>query len=134
MHATVQAGFEKINSDVAQRLFLTPGLPYPVVLWLLKHAWLAMTDSGGIQEEAAATRTPVLVLRETTERPEVVSSGTGILVGTDPDVSFTTSSASRARWHSTRPCARPRTRLGDGHAARYIADTLVKGLASEDVA
>jgi UDP-N-acetylglucosamine 2-epimerase (non-hydrolysing) len=134
VHATVQAGFEKLGSDVAQRLFLTPGLPYPVVLWLLKQAWLAMTDSGGIQEEAAATRTPVLVLRETTERPEVVSSGTGILVGTDPDtivrhVERLTRDAGRHQDMRTAP-----NPFGDGHSARYIAETLVKGLASGDVA
>jgi UDP-N-acetylglucosamine 2-epimerase len=134
VHATVQAGFEKLGSDVAQRLFLTPGLPYPVVLWLLKQAWLAMTDSGGIQEEAAATRTPVLVLRETTERPEVVSSGTGILVGTDPDtivrhVERLTRDAGQHQDMRTAP-----NPFGDGRSARYIAETLVKGVASGDVA
>jgi UDP-N-acetylglucosamine 2-epimerase len=105
-----------------------------VVLWLLKHAWLAMTDSGGIQEEAAATRTPVLVLRETTERPEVVSSGTGILVGTDPDVivhHVEQLTRDAAQYQTMRTAPNP---FGDGHASRYIADALVKGLPSEDVA
>ena len=53
----------------------------PELLYILKIAWLVLTDSGGIQEESVALSTPVLILRETTERPEIIEVGAGILVG-----------------------------------------------------
>ena len=53
-------------------------------VWLRNHAWLILTDSGGIQEEAPSLGKPVLVMRETTERPEAITAGTVRLVGTDP--------------------------------------------------
>jgi UDP-N-acetylglucosamine 2-epimerase (non-hydrolysing) len=52
---------------------------------LLEKCYFVMTDSGGIQEEAPALNKPVVILRNETERPEIVSSGAGILVGTDRD-------------------------------------------------
>ncbi|AZP35298.1 non-hydrolyzing UDP-N-acetylglucosamine 2-epimerase [Cronobacter sakazakii] len=56
---------------------------YLPFVWLMNHAWLILTDSGGIQEEAPSLGKPVLVMRETTERPEAVEAGTVRLVGTD---------------------------------------------------
>ncbi len=132
VHTTVQAGFEKLGPSVSERLYLTPGLSYPVVLWLLKHAWLVMTDSGGIQEEAAATGTPVLVLRDTTERPELLTAGSGMLVGTDPEGivhHVDRLSAESGRYDAMRSAPNP---FGDGHAARYISDALVKSLAPDE--
>lgn len=60
-------------------------LAYPSFVWLMNKCYLIITDSGGIQEEAPSLGKPVLVMRETTERPEAVDSGTVILVGTDSD-------------------------------------------------
>ena len=56
---------------------------YLPFVWLMNHAWLILTDSGGIQEEAPSLGKPVLVMRDTTERPEAVKAGTVRLVGTD---------------------------------------------------
>ncbi|MCW1833198.1 UDP-N-acetylglucosamine 2-epimerase (non-hydrolyzing) [Pantoea ananatis] len=56
---------------------------YLPFVWLMNRAWLILTDSGGIQEEAPSLGKPVLVMRETTERPEAVEAGTVKLVGTD---------------------------------------------------
>ena len=56
---------------------------YLPFVWLMNHAWLILTDSGGIQEEAPSLGKPVLVMRETTERPEAIDAGTVRLVGTD---------------------------------------------------
>lgn len=56
---------------------------YLPFVWLMNHAWLILTDSGGIQEEAPSLGKPVLVMRDTTERPEAVTAGTVRLVGTD---------------------------------------------------
>ena len=60
---------------------LTSPLSYPQLVHLMKRSYLILTDSGGIQEEAPTLGTPVLVLRETTERPEAVDAGAVRLVG-----------------------------------------------------
>ncbi len=74
-----------LEGELAERLFLTKPLSYPVLLWTLKHSWVVLTDSGGIQEEAVSLNTPVLILRKTTERPEVIEVGAGALVGTNSE-------------------------------------------------
>jgi UDP-N-acetylglucosamine 2-epimerase (non-hydrolysing) len=60
-------------------------LAYPAFVWLMNQSYIILTDSGGIQEEAPGLGKPVLVMRETTERPEAVSVGTVKLVGTNRD-------------------------------------------------
>jgi len=60
-------------------------LAYPAFVWLMNKATLVITDSGGVQEEAPSLGKPVLVMRDTTERPEAVAAGTVILVGTDKE-------------------------------------------------
>lgn len=60
-------------------------LPYDQLIQYLSNAYLIWSDSGGIQEEVPTLKKPILILRNTTERPEVVDSGFGILVGTDPE-------------------------------------------------
>lgn len=70
------------GSEVApSNLFLIEPLEYPNFVWLMKRSTLLLTDSGGIQEEAPSLGVPVLVTRDTTERPEGVAAGTVILVG-----------------------------------------------------
>ncbi len=65
-------------------LFFTEPMEYLPFIFLIKYSYLVMTDSGGIQEEAPGLGKPVLVFRETTERPEALAAGTVLLVGTDP--------------------------------------------------
>lgn len=65
------------------RIHLIEPLEYLSFVYLMSRAWLIVTDSGGIQEEAPSLGKPVLVMRETTERPEAVAVGTAKLVGTD---------------------------------------------------
>ena len=60
-------------------------LSYPAFVWLMEKSYLIITDSGGVQEEAPSLGKPVLVMRDTTERPEAVEAGTVLLVGTDKD-------------------------------------------------
>lgn len=60
-------------------------LAYPAFVWLMEKSYLILTDSGGVQEEAPSLGKPVLVMRETTERPEAVEAGTVLLVGTDKE-------------------------------------------------
>lgn len=71
--------------DNIDNIHLTSPLGYPAFVWLMDQSFLIITDSGGIQEEAPSLGKPVLVMRDTTERPEAVDAGTVVLVGTDED-------------------------------------------------
>ncbi|TMM29162.1 UDP-N-acetylglucosamine 2-epimerase (non-hydrolyzing) [Polaribacter aestuariivivens] len=66
-----------------KNIHLIKPLSYPTFVWLMNKSYLIITDSGGVQEEAPSLGKPVLVMRDTTERPEAVDAGTVILVGTD---------------------------------------------------
>lgn len=106
------------------RLLLCPPLDYPALLWCLRRSTLALTDSGGIQEEGAALGTPVLVLRNTTERPELIAAGAGALVGTDrAQVVQAVNQLLRddAALAAMRAAVNP---FGDGHTAERVADVL----------
>lgn len=81
---TVRKVFTRMRVDES-RLVLAPPLDYPALVWLLHKSWIVMTDSGGIQEEAAAFGAPVLILRDSTERPELIEAGGGVLVGAVKD-------------------------------------------------
>ena len=67
-------------------VFLVDPLSYPDFLWLMNLSTIIITDSGGVQEEAPSLGKPVLVMRDTTERPEAVEAGTVVLVGTDREL------------------------------------------------
>lgn len=93
----------------------------------MKHAYLILTDSGGIQEEAPSLGKPVLVMRDTTERPEGIAAGTLKLVGTDEEViydSFTTLLNDEEAYSSMAHASNP---YGDGKAAIRIADIVEFG-------
>lgn len=68
-----------------KNVHLIKPLSYPAFIWLMKKSHLILTDSGGIQEEAPSLQKPVLVMRDTTERPESIDAGTVLLVGTDEE-------------------------------------------------
>ena len=72
----------RILSGIENVKLIAP-LAYPAFVWLMNQSYLIITDSGGVQEEAPSLGKPVLVMRDTTERPEAVSAGTVILVGTN---------------------------------------------------
>jgi UDP-N-acetylglucosamine 2-epimerase len=75
----------RVHEELASvdRILLVPPVDYPELLWLLERCALVLTDSGGLQEEAPAFHRPVLVLRDSTERPEGIEGGVARLVGTD---------------------------------------------------
>jgi UDP-N-acetylglucosamine 2-epimerase (non-hydrolysing) len=115
---------------VLPNVTLAEPLDYLAMQQALADAWLVVTDSGGLQEEAPTFGVPLLVLREETERPEAVEAGAAALVGTD-----------RARivaeierlWHDTAAYARMQQAgnpFGDGQASQRIADVLQRGLAA----
>ncbi|MGY8908681.1 MAG: non-hydrolyzing UDP-N-acetylglucosamine 2-epimerase [Flavobacteriales bacterium] len=72
----------KLLKDI-KNIYLVKPLSYPTFVWLMNQSYLIITDSGGVQEEAPSLGKPVLVMRDTTERPEAVDAGTVILVGTN---------------------------------------------------
>lgn len=103
---------------------LLPPLSYEVMVALMRQSWLIITDSGGLQEEGPALGRPVLVLREITERDEVIASGNADLVGTDPDRIVAAVSALLIDEGRYARMAVPAFPYGDGHAARRITDVL----------
>ncbi|MFH0476657.1 non-hydrolyzing UDP-N-acetylglucosamine 2-epimerase [Kluyvera ascorbata] len=82
LNPNVSEPVNRILGHVDNVMLIEPQEYLPFV-WLMNHAWLILTDSGGIQEEAPSLGKPVLVMRETTERPEAIDAGTVRLVGTD---------------------------------------------------
>lgn len=82
LNPNVSEPVNRILGHVKNIILIEPQ-DYLPFLWLMTHAWLILTDSGGIQEEAPSLGKPVLVMRETTERPEAIEAGTVRLVGTD---------------------------------------------------
>ena len=70
-------------AGIIPNIHLTDPLLYSDLIYLIKHAHLVLTDSGGIREEAPAFDKPVIVLHNTTERPEGVAAGCSVVAGTD---------------------------------------------------
>jgi UDP-N-acetylglucosamine 2-epimerase (non-hydrolysing) len=100
--------------------------PYPEFVWLMDRSTLILTDSGGVQEEAPSLGKPVLVMRETTERPEAMQSGAVGLVGTDVrkivdqvSLLLTDPAEYAARQIGVNP-------YGDGHSAPRIVDLILR--------
>jgi UDP-N-acetylglucosamine 2-epimerase (non-hydrolysing) len=106
-------------------------LDYPHFAHLLNLAEIMLTDSGGVQEEAPALGKPVLVMRETTERPEGVAAGTARLVGTDADRIVSEISTLLDDKAAYEAMARAHNPFGDGHAARRIVEILGREIRSQ---
>ncbi|MEV4277671.1 non-hydrolyzing UDP-N-acetylglucosamine 2-epimerase [Actinoplanes xinjiangensis] len=115
-----------------ERVTVTDPLPYPDLARLLSEAYLVLTDSGGIQEEAPSFGVPALVLRDVTERVESLHAGCAKLVGSDPALIVSEASLlldSRMRRDSMTAGGNP---YGDGRAAQRTAQATAAllGLAS----
>ncbi|MEA1978670.1 MAG: UDP-N-acetylglucosamine 2-epimerase (non-hydrolyzing) [Chloroflexota bacterium] len=106
-------------------LTLTEPLDYLPMTHLMKKAYLVLTDSGGLQEEAPALGTPVLVLRQVTERPEAVQAGTARLVGSDTEKIVSETSKLLDDSEAHRAMAQAVNPFGDGHAAERIVKALL---------
>ena len=89
-------------------------------------SYIILTDSGGIQEEAPSLGKPVLVLRDTTERPEGIAAGTLKLVGTDEEVIYNETKkllTDKVEYEKMSKASNP---YGDGHASKYIVDAIIE--------
>ena len=124
---TVEAVFRALTPDVRSRITLLAPQPYPEMLTILQESHILLTDSGGIQEEAICLGLPILVAREETERPEVIETGWGRLVGTNSELIFT-ELTTQSRWQREvqEGLANP---LGDGYTSQAIMKTLAAALA-----
>lgn len=113
------------------RVALIDPLDYPHFARLLGMADIVLTDSGGVQEEAPALGKPVLVMRETTERPEGLAAGTARLVGTDPARIVSEIFSLLDDKAAYEAMARAHNPFGDGHAARRIVEIMAHEIGQQ---
>lgn len=120
-----------IREENRLRLIFLPALGYADTLWALQHCSALATDSGGLQEEASAFFKPVLILRNSTERPEALEAGYAHLTGCGQGrLHAAISSVQAGLWPlKPAPDSPKRWPFGDGHAARRIAEHLIKTLS-----
>ncbi|WP_312391818.1 non-hydrolyzing UDP-N-acetylglucosamine 2-epimerase [Stenotrophomonas geniculata] len=127
LNPNVQGPVNRILADAPGVVLIEPQDYLPFV-YLMTQATLIITDSGGVQEEAPSLGKPVLVMRETTERPEAVDAGTVLLVGTDADRIVAEASRLLDDEVAYQSMARAHNPYGDGLAATRIA-ALIQGQA-----
>ena len=108
-----------------ERVHLIDPLDYEPFANLMSRAYLILTDSGGVQEEAPALGKPVLVLRDSTERPEAAEAGTVRLVGTDKDVVFQAARELLTDERKYREMSGAVNPYGDGESARRIIEAIL---------
>jgi UDP-N-acetylglucosamine 2-epimerase (non-hydrolysing) len=108
---------------------LTEPISYGEIVGAMQRAWLVVTDSGGLQEEAPALGKPVLLLRDVTERPEAVAAGAVRVVGTTRSRVFQALIDLYCDSHAYDCMAQPIFPYGDGHAAKRIITALQKRFA-----
>ncbi len=111
----------KAALDSHPRAFLVEPLDYAQLVGAMQRSTLLLTDSGGLQEEAPALGKPVLVLRETTERPEAIAAGTAKLVGTHPPTVVEAAAELLSDERAYGAMAKAVNPFGDGRAAERIA-------------
>ena len=126
---TVREPLQELLGD-HPRVVLTEPLDYDRLVAAMKGCTLLLTDSGGLQEEAPALGKPVLVLRETTERPEAVDAGTARLVGTDPTTIHREASLLLENSEAYNAMAKAVNPFGDGQASGRILEAALELLAS----
>lgn len=119
----VREPVQRILSGIDNVILINPQQYLPFV-YLMNHAYLILTDSGGIQEEAPSLGKPVLVMRETTERPEAVAAGTVKLVGTDVKTILTEVSRLLTDESAYREMSRAYNPYGDGKSCQRILTAL----------
>ncbi len=124
LNPKVQEPVNNILLNLDNVLLIDP-LPYEDFIWLMNRAKIIITDSGGVQEEAPSLGKPVLVMRNTTERPEAVEAGTVILVGTDTEmIVFETLDLLRNQERFKR-MSQLHNPYGDGKASEKIVEFLI---------
>ncbi|KAA6312171.1 UDP-N-acetylglucosamine 2-epimerase [termite gut metagenome] len=105
-------------------VYLIAPLDYLPFVYVMQHSYLILTDSGGVQEEAPSLCKPVLVMRDTTERPEAVEAGTVKLVGTDAEAIVGNVELLLSDKLLYNKMAQAHNPYGDGKACERIVNTL----------
>lgn len=123
LNPNVQKPVKKLLSGI-DNIYLIEPQDYLPFVYLMNRSYLILTDSGGIQEEAPSLGKPVLVMRDTTERPEAVSAGTVKLVGTDAALIKSSVIELLEKPEIYQAMAEAHNPYGDGHACQRIIDVL----------
>lgn len=125
---------EVIRSELGSfpQVMLTEPLSYPDFVSVMNRSLFIVSDSGGIQEEASALRKPVLILRDLSERPEAISLGTGILVGTSPEVILREALRILEEPSYRETFSERGMPFGDGRASGKIRDAVLDFLSSRN--
>lgn len=121
LNPNVQKPVHEILSGIENIKLIEP-LAYPAFVWLMSQSYLIITDSGGVQEEAPSLGKPVLVMRDTTERPEAVTTGTVILVGTDRNKIISEANSLLNDSRRYQEMSELHNPYGDGKACARIVD------------
>ena len=111
-----------------KNLYVTEPMPYQNFLWLIKNCFFIITDSGGIQEEGATLKKPILILRSNSERPEVIDSGFAKLVGTNEKKIIETFSKLIENQNFYSQMSQNLNPFGDGTASEKITKFIGKKL------
>jgi UDP-N-acetylglucosamine 2-epimerase (non-hydrolysing) len=127
LNPNVQRPVNQILGDL-DRVHLMEPLDYVIFVQLMNKAYLILTDSGGIQEEAPSLGKPVLVMRNSTERPEVIEAGAARLVGTTPDSIISETQRLLNDVEEYNKMSHSPNPYGDGKAAQRIVKVLVEGV------
>jgi len=123
LNPNVQKPVKKILGNI-DRVFLIEPVGYLQFVHLMDLSYIIITDSGGIQEEAPSLHKPVLVMRETTERPEAVQSGLAKLVGTSREKIINETTLLLTNPEVYKKMSHGKNPYGDGTASKSIADVL----------
>jgi UDP-N-acetylglucosamine 2-epimerase (non-hydrolysing) len=123
LNPNVQKPVKEILSNVSN-IYLIDPLQYESFLYLMNRAHFIITDSGGVQEEAPSLGKPVLVMRDTTERPEALEAGTVKLVGTDPKCIIKEAQKLLSNEDEYLKMSKAHNPYGDGKACRRIVQFL----------
>jgi UDP-N-acetylglucosamine 2-epimerase (non-hydrolysing) len=129
LNPKVQEAANRILNGIGNVHLIAPQ-PYRDFVWLMAQSHLIVTDSGGIQEEAPGLGKPVLVTRDTTERPEAIEAGTVELIGTDGAKLLERATALLDDGARYERMSRAKNPYGDGRAAERIARSLVNASVS----
>src|SRR5690554_4305526 len=121
LNPNVQKPVHEILSGISNIKLIDP-LAYPAFVWLMSQSFMIITDSGGVQEEAPSLGKPVLVMRDTTERPEAVEVGTVILVGTDKNKIVAEANSLLTDTNLYQQMSGLHNPYGDGKACERIAN------------
>ncbi|WP_299548846.1 UDP-N-acetylglucosamine 2-epimerase (non-hydrolyzing) [Seonamhaeicola sp.] len=125
LNPNVQEPVYNLLNNVENIDLIAP-LSYPAFVWLMNESYLIITDSGGVQEEAPSLGKPVLVMRNTTERPEAVDAGTVILVGTNKDRIISETEKLLKDKESYQDMSKLHNPYGDGKACERIVEYISK--------